>query len=60
MLEKGVIVRSCDIWGYDNAIRVTVGTTEEVDRFLKTLRGVLAELEERNQAARGDDGHGAL
>lgn len=60
MLEKGVIVRSCDIWGYDNAIRVTVGTTEEVDRFLKTLRGVLAELADRNPAARGDDGHGAL
>ncbi len=60
MLKKGVIVRSCDIWGYDNAIRVTVGTTEEVDRFLKTLRKVLAELGERNSSATGDDGHGAF
>lgn len=60
MLKKGVIVRSCDIWGYDHAIRVTVGTTEEVDRFLKTLRDVLGELAESNPVTTGDDAHGAL
>ncbi len=60
MLKKGVIVRSCDIWGYDHAIRVTVGTTEEVDRFLKTLRDVLGELAESNPVTTGDDAHGAI
>jgi len=60
MLGKGVIVRSCDIWGCDKAIRVTVGTAEEVDRFLGTLRDVLEELAESNPVTTGDDAHGAL
>lgn len=60
MLKRGVIVRSCDIWGYDRGIRVTVGTTGETDRFLETLGDVLEELGATNPFSTGDDAHGAI
>jgi histidinol-phosphate aminotransferase len=60
MLQKGVIVRSCDIWGYDRGIRVTVGTSEEVDLFLETLRDALREPGIKNQLSTGDDAHGSF
>ncbi len=44
MLEKGVIVRTGDIFGFPTFIRVTYGTEEQNDRFLKTLSEVLAKL----------------
>jgi histidinol-phosphate aminotransferase len=37
LLKKGVIVRPCGGWGYNNHIRVTLGTREEMDEFLKQL-----------------------
>ncbi|HHU50923.1 MAG TPA: histidinol-phosphate transaminase [Firmicutes bacterium] len=44
MLEKGVIVRTGDIFGLPKYIRVTVGTEEQNERFLKALKEVLSEL----------------
>ncbi len=41
LLKQGVIVRPCSGWGYDRAIRVTVGTTAEVNVFLETLEKIL-------------------
>jgi len=41
LLKRGIIVRPCNIWGCDNAIRVTVGTSEEVDEFLKAIEDIL-------------------
>lgn len=38
MLKKGVIVRPCGGWGYNNHIRVTLGKREEMDEFLKVLK----------------------
>jgi len=37
MLAKGVIVRSMSAYGLENFIRITVGTEEENNRFLKSL-----------------------
>jgi histidinol-phosphate aminotransferase len=44
MLYKGVIVRSMSAYGFENFIRVTVGTEEENNRFLKSLADCLGEL----------------
>lgn len=41
MLKKGVIVRSGNVFGYPNHIRVTVGTMPQNERFVDTLRDVL-------------------
>jgi histidinol-phosphate aminotransferase len=43
MLKKGVIIRSMKAYGFDNFIRVNIGTSEENDRFLKALGGALRE-----------------
>jgi len=40
LLKEGVIVRPMAGWGYPQAIRVTVGTAEENDVFLKAFRKV--------------------
>lgn len=45
MLYKGVIVRSMRAYGYPNCIRITVGTIEENDRFLKSFAECLKELQ---------------
>ncbi|HZJ56993.1 MAG TPA: histidinol-phosphate transaminase [Clostridia bacterium] len=42
LLKKGVIIRSGDIFGMDDWIRVTVGTEEENNLFIKALGEVLA------------------
>ena len=42
MLKKGVIVRTGDIFGLPTFIRVTIGTKAENERFVRTLRDVLA------------------
>ncbi|MGB3210783.1 MAG: histidinol-phosphate transaminase [Desulforhopalus sp.] len=44
MLSKGVIVRSMSAYGFENFIRVTVGTEEENSRFLGSLADCLGEL----------------
>ena len=43
MLKKGVIVRSMKAYGFDNYIRVNIGTSEENDRFLGALSDALKE-----------------
>ena len=42
LLKKGVIVRTGDVFGCPTHIRVTTGTDEQSERFIKTLREVLA------------------
>ncbi len=39
--KKGVIIRTGDIFGLDDYIRVTIGTEEENKRFIKALKEVL-------------------
>ena len=41
LLKKGIIVRDMSFWGLKNFIRVTIGTKEENDRFLKALKEIL-------------------
>ncbi|EKD40193.1 MAG: hypothetical protein ACD_75C00144G0002 [uncultured bacterium] len=45
MLQKGVIVRSMSAYGFASFIRVTVGTEEENNRFLKSLAECLVDLD---------------
>ncbi|WP_163335924.1 histidinol-phosphate transaminase [Desulfopila sp. IMCC35008] len=44
MLYKGVIVRSMNAYGFPTCIRITVGTKEENERFVKALADCLKEL----------------
>lgn len=44
MQEEGVIVRSLVPWGIPNGIRVTVGTPEQNEAFLRVLKKVLSSL----------------
>ncbi len=44
LMQRGVIVRTGDIFGYPTYIRVTYGTEEQNKRFLEGLKDVLAEL----------------
>jgi histidinol-phosphate aminotransferase len=41
LLREGVIVRTGDIFGYPNFIRVTIGTPEQNQRFIQVLQKVL-------------------
>lgn len=41
LLEKGIIVRPCSGWNYPNAIRVTIGTSEDNQEFIRTLKEVI-------------------
>jgi histidinol-phosphate aminotransferase len=42
LLDRSVLVRNCDTWGYlDGCLRVTIGTAEENDAFLAALAEVL-------------------
>lgn len=41
LLQMGVIVRTGDIFGYPNFIRVTIGKPEENQRFIAALKGIL-------------------
>ena len=43
LLKKGVIVRTGDIFGYPTFIRVTIGTPEMNERFIRELEAALAE-----------------
>ncbi|MGI6656799.1 MAG: histidinol-phosphate transaminase [Desulfobulbus sp.] len=44
MLYKGVIVRSMRAYGFPNFIRITVGTSEENQRFVAALAACIEEL----------------
>jgi len=41
LLKRGVIIRSGDIFGMDDWIRVTIGTKTQNERFLRELKAVL-------------------
>jgi len=41
LLKRGVIVRTGDIFGYPNFIRVTIGTSADNERFIRTLKEVV-------------------
>jgi histidinol-phosphate aminotransferase len=41
LITEGVIVRTGDIFGYPNYIRVTIGTPEQNLRFVQALQKVL-------------------
>ena len=41
LLKQGVIVRNCESFGYPTFLRVTVGTMEQNNRFVTSLRQVL-------------------
>ncbi len=41
LICKGVIVRDMKAWGYDTFIRVSVGTREENEIFIETLKKVI-------------------
>jgi histidinol-phosphate aminotransferase len=43
LLRRGVIVRTLDIYGLPSHVRVTIGTPEENERFVRELRSVLAD-----------------
>lgn len=43
LLERGIIVRPGDVLGNANALRVSVGTNEEMDAFEGALKEVMAE-----------------
>jgi histidinol-phosphate aminotransferase len=42
LLQKGIIVRTGDIFGHPDFIRVTIGSRAENERFIQGLRQVLA------------------
>ncbi|MEW5920276.1 MAG: histidinol-phosphate transaminase [Bacillota bacterium] len=44
LLQKGVIVRTGDIFGYPQFIRVSFGTEEQNRRFIRTLEETLKEM----------------
>lgn len=41
LMKRGVIVRTGDIFGYPEYIRVTIGTPAQNERFIRALRDVL-------------------
>jgi len=38
--EKGIIVRSLEVYGMKNKLRVTIGNSKENNFFLKTLKSI--------------------
>jgi histidinol-phosphate aminotransferase len=48
LLRQGIIVRTGDIFGKDNFLRVSIGTVDENKRFLEILAAVLKKEEEQN------------
>jgi histidinol-phosphate aminotransferase len=43
LLRRAVVVRTGDIFGLPTHVRVTIGTQEQNERFLRELQAVLAE-----------------
>ena len=50
LLKKGVIVRPCDAWGYPHMVRVSIGTTEQMDIFIAALSTVIQAA--KNESAK--------
>jgi len=48
LLRLGIIVRTGDIFGKENFLRVSIGTSGENKRFLEALAAVLKKEEEQN------------
>jgi histidinol-phosphate aminotransferase len=46
MLKEGVIVRSMDSYGLEDYIRINVGLPEENERFIRSLKKVLKDIDE--------------
>lgn len=44
LLKEGVIIRPCAGWGYKNHLRVTVGTEEQNDIFIKKFSTILDKM----------------
>ena len=44
LLKEGVIVRPITGYGYPNAVRVTIGTQQENEKFIKALKVVSCQL----------------
>ncbi len=44
LLEKGIIVRRLNSFGWENCIRITVGTEKENIIFIKVLKSFLSEI----------------
>lgn len=49
MMSRGVIIRSCSSWGYDDFVRITVGLPRENAEMLRVLGAVLEECGVRPQ-----------
>lgn len=41
LMKQGIIIRAGFLWGWDNWLRVSTGTIEQTEKFIKTLDGVL-------------------
>lgn len=41
LLQQGLIVRPCNFWGHPKALRVTVGTTEQMNQFMTVFQETL-------------------
>ncbi len=46
MLKKGVIIRSMASYGFNNFIRITIGTPQENERFIYSITEILEKLQE--------------
>ncbi len=47
LLRRGIIIRPTGAFGLPNGVRITVGTTEENEVFINTLREILFETREK-------------
>ena len=41
LMQQGIIIRPGFLWGWDNWLRVSTGTIEQTEKFIKILDGVL-------------------
>ena len=44
LLRKGIIVRGGHMLGFPTSIRVTIGSSEQNEKFIAALKQVLAEV----------------
>ncbi|NLB61595.1 MAG: histidinol-phosphate transaminase [Clostridiales bacterium] len=41
LLQRGIIIRAGYLWGFDTHLRVSIGTLEQCERLIKTLKEIL-------------------
>ena len=41
LAKRGILVRNMDVYGINNSLRITIGTSKENETFLKTLKNIL-------------------